>query len=124
MPVGSPFQVGGVAAPAAGARRSRARRAMTILVTCGERPPVRLSATATLSHQHLDFVHVPHLLTTQPSDTLRGHMSTLLLIPLDDTVVFPTMDVTLPVDTHGEERVLLVPRHDGDFAKVGTIARV
>jgi ATP-dependent Lon protease len=51
-------------------------------------------------------------------------MSTLLLIPLDDTVVFPTMDVTLPVDTHGEERVLLVPRHDGDFARVGTIARV
>src|SRR3954471_18583260 len=64
------------------------------------------------------------LLTPQPSDTLRGHMSTLLLIPLDDTVVFPTMDVTLPVDTHGEERVLLVPRHNGDFAKVGTIARV
>jgi ATP-dependent Lon protease len=51
-------------------------------------------------------------------------MSTLLLIPLDDSVVFPTMDVTLPVDTHGEERVLLVPRHEGDFAKVGTIARV
>src|SRR3954449_6683960 len=51
-------------------------------------------------------------------------MSTLLLIPLDDTVVFPTMDVTLPVDTHGEERVLLVPRHDGEFGKVGTIARV
>jgi ATP-dependent Lon protease len=55
---------------------------------------------------------------------IRGLMSTLLLIPLDDTVVFPTMDVTLPVDTHGEERVLLIPRHDGDFAKVGTIARV
>src|SRR5215216_6196992 len=51
-------------------------------------------------------------------------MSTLLLIPLDDTVVFPTMDVTLPVDTHDEERVLLVPRHEGEFAKVGTIARV
>src|SRR2546423_3868990 len=51
-------------------------------------------------------------------------MSTLLLIPLDDTVVFPTMDITLPVDTHGEERVLLIPRHDGEFAKVGTIARV
>jgi ATP-dependent Lon protease len=51
-------------------------------------------------------------------------MSTLLLIPLDDTVVFPTMDVTLPVDTHGEERVLLVPRHEGEFAKVGTVARV
>ena len=51
-------------------------------------------------------------------------MSTLLLIPLDDTVVFPTMDVTLPVDVAGEERVLLVPRHDGEYAKVGTVARV
>ena len=50
--------------------------------------------------------------------------STLLLIPLDDTVVFPTMDVTLPVDVGDEERVLLVPRHDGEFAKVGTIAEV
>src|SRR3954464_7083980 len=50
--------------------------------------------------------------------------STLLLIPLDDTVVFPTMDVTLPVDVGDEERVLLVPRHDGEYAKVGTVARV
>jgi ATP-dependent Lon protease len=48
----------------------------------------------------------------------------LLLIPLDDTVVFPTMDVTLPVDTGDEERVLLVPRHEGEYAGVGTIARV
>jgi ATP-dependent Lon protease len=51
-------------------------------------------------------------------------MTSLLLIPLDDTVVFPTMDVTLPVDTGGEERVLLVPRHEGEYAKVGTIATV
>src|SRR3954463_14726568 len=51
-------------------------------------------------------------------------MTSLLLIPLDDTVVFPTMDVTLPVDVEGEERVLLIPRHDGEFAKVGTIAEV
>lgn len=51
-------------------------------------------------------------------------MTKLLLIPLDDTVVFPTMDVTLPVDTRGEERVLLIPRHEGEFASVGTIARV
>jgi ATP-dependent Lon protease len=48
----------------------------------------------------------------------------LLLIPLDDTVVFPTMDVTLPVDTGDEERVLVVPRHEGEYASVGTIARV
>ena len=51
-------------------------------------------------------------------------MTTLLLIPLDDSVVFPSMDVTLPIDVEGEERVLLVPRHEGDFAKVGTIAEV
>ncbi len=49
---------------------------------------------------------------------------TLLLIPLDDTVVFPTMDVTLPVETGDDERVLLVPRHEGEYAAVGTIARV
>src|SRR3954447_25323162 len=79
---------------------------------------------ATLSRSDLDFLAWMGLLTGQPSDTLRGQMSTLLLIPLEDTVVFPTMDVTLPVETHGEERVLLVPRHEGDFAKVGTIARV
>src|SRR5215207_7116017 len=52
------------------------------------------------------------------------HMTSLLLLPLDDTVVFPTMDVTLPVDTDDEDRVLLIPRHDGEFAKVGTIAEV
>jgi ATP-dependent Lon protease len=51
-------------------------------------------------------------------------MPRLLLIPLDDTVVFPTMDVTLPVDTGSEDRVLLVPRHDDDYASVGTIANV
>src|SRR5688572_24804608 len=49
----------------------------------------------------------------------------LLLVPLENTVVFPTMDVTLPVDVAGEERVLIVPRNDdGEFAKVGTVARV
>ena len=51
-------------------------------------------------------------------------MANLLLIPLDETVVFPTMDVTLPVDVGDEERVLLVPRKDGAFAKVGTVAQV
>src|SRR5688500_11722115 len=51
-------------------------------------------------------------------------MSKLLLVPLDDMVVFPTMDLNLPVDVSGEQRVLLVPRHDGVFAKVGTVAKV
>src|SRR5918996_1306303 len=51
-------------------------------------------------------------------------MTSLLLVPLDETVVFPTMDVTLPVDVGDYERVLLIPRHDTEFAKVGTIAEV
>jgi ATP-dependent Lon protease len=51
-------------------------------------------------------------------------MATLLLIPTDDAVIFPTMDVTLPIDVGDDERVLLVPRHDGEFARVGTVAEV
>jgi ATP-dependent Lon protease len=51
-------------------------------------------------------------------------MSNLLLVPLEDIVVFPNMSVTLTVDVGDEERVLLVPKHDGEFAKVGTVADV
>jgi len=51
-------------------------------------------------------------------------MASLLLIPLDDTVIFPTMDVTLPVDVGDDDRVLLVPRHEDEYASVGTIAAV
>jgi ATP-dependent Lon protease len=51
-------------------------------------------------------------------------LSSLLLVPLDDTVVFPNMTVTIAVDVGDEERVLLVPRHEGDYAKVGTVAEV
>jgi len=52
------------------------------------------------------------------------HMTKLLLIPLEDTVVFPGMDVTLPVDVGEESRVLLVPRHGSDYANVGLVADV
>nr|MBA2342272.1 LON peptidase substrate-binding domain-containing protein [Thermoleophilaceae bacterium] len=48
----------------------------------------------------------------------------LLLVPLDDTVVFPNMHVTLAIDAGDEERVLLVPRHEDEFASVGTVAEV
>ena len=51
-------------------------------------------------------------------------MSKLLLVPLDDIVVFPNMNVTLTVDVGDEERVLLVPKHEGEYASVGTVARV
>ena len=51
-------------------------------------------------------------------------MSKLLLVPLEDLVVFPNMNVTLTVDVGDEERVLLVPQHDNEYAAVGTVAEV
>jgi len=51
-------------------------------------------------------------------------VSKLLLVPLEDIVVFPNMNVTLTVDVGDEDRVLLVPKHDGEYAAVGTVARV
>jgi len=39
----------------------------------------------------------------------------LRLIPLEDTVVFPNMGVTLTVDVGDDERVVLVPRHENEF---------
>jgi ATP-dependent Lon protease len=54
---------------------------------------------------------------TEPRQLLR-------LIPLDDTVVFPNMGITLTVDVGEDERVVLVPRHEDEFLEVGTIAEV
>ncbi len=51
-------------------------------------------------------------------------MNRLRLIPLDDAVVFPGMPVTLTVDTGTDTRVLLVPRQENVFAKVGVVAEV
>jgi ATP-dependent Lon protease len=51
-------------------------------------------------------------------------MSRLLLVPMDDAVVFPGMSLTLAVDVGDEERVFLVPRHDQEFATLGTVAEV
>jgi ATP-dependent Lon protease len=51
-------------------------------------------------------------------------LETLILVPLEDTVVFPHMNLTLAVDVGDAERVLLVPRHENDFASVGTVAEV
>jgi ATP-dependent Lon protease len=52
------------------------------------------------------------------------NLSDLLLVPLEDTVVFPGMTVTLTVDTGDEARVLLVPRHEQEYAAIGTVAEV
>src|SRR2546423_15422163 len=55
--------------------------------------------------------------SSEPTPTLR-------LILLDDTVVFPSMGITLTIDVGDDERVVLVPRHDNEFLEVGTIAEV
>jgi ATP-dependent Lon protease len=57
---------------------------------------------------------------TQPSIPKQ----TLRLIPLEDTVVFPSMGITLTVDVGDDERVVLVPRHENEFLEVGTVAEV
>jgi ATP-dependent Lon protease len=51
-------------------------------------------------------------------------MKRLRIIPLDDTVVFPGMPVTLTVDVGSDAQVLLVPRHDHAYARVGVVAEV
>jgi len=51
-------------------------------------------------------------------------MNRLRIFPLDDTVVFPGMPITLPVDVGSDQQVLLVPRHDNVYAKVGIVAEV
>jgi ATP-dependent Lon protease len=51
-------------------------------------------------------------------------VSSLRLIPLDDTVVFPGMSITLTAAVGDDESVVLVPRHEGEFAEVGVVATV
>jgi ATP-dependent Lon protease len=54
-------------------------------------------------------------------------MTELLLVPVDDNVIFPGMSLVVPAAEVGAgqgEQVLLVPRHEGHFAAVGTVADV
>jgi ATP-dependent Lon protease len=51
-------------------------------------------------------------------------MGKLRIVQLDDAVVFPGMPVTLPIDIGGDARVLLIPRQDGVYAKIGVVAEV
>ncbi len=57
----------------------------------------------------------PQIQGSQPRQLLR-------LIPLDDTVVFPGMGITLTTDIGEDERVVLVPRHEDELLEVGTVA--
>ncbi len=63
-------------------------------------------------------------MTEYASEERDPIVSKLLLVPLEDIVVFPNMSVTLTVEVGDEERVLLVPRREGEYAKVGVVAEV
>jgi len=48
----------------------------------------------------------------------------LRLVPLDEAIVFPSVTATLSIDVGDDEQVFLLPRRDGEFARVGVIADV
>jgi ATP-dependent Lon protease len=62
--------------------------------------------------------------STSASEDGRPRKPVLRLIPLEDTVVFPSMGITLTVEVGDDERVVLVPRHESEFLEVGTIAEI
>src|SRR5579859_6353775 len=64
------------------------------------------------------------VVTAEKQQDRMSQVSTLLLVPLEDTVVFPNMNITLAADVGTENRVLLVPKHEQEYAKVGTVAEV
>jgi ATP-dependent Lon protease len=67
----------------------------------------------------------PEPLAVPPASASQaGSKPVLRLIPMDDTVVFPNMGITLTVEVEDDERVVLVPRHENEFLEVGTIAEV
>src|SRR5262245_25538110 len=53
-----------------------------------------------------------------------GVMQRLMLVSLDDSVVVPSMPVTLSFDTGNDKQVVLMPRQGGKYAKVGVVAEV
>src|SRR5438046_5980092 len=51
-------------------------------------------------------------------------MTRLMLISLDDAVVFPGMPITLALDAGSEKHIFLMPRQGNQYAKVGVVAEV
>lgn len=47
-----------------------------------------------------------------------------LLVPLDDTIVFPSVTANLQIDVGEEDQVFLLTRRDGEFERVGVVAEV
>ena len=86
-------------------------------LTCGARPVAGFRNTVATSTL---------VAAISTSDGVT-RMTELLLVPVDDNVIFPGMTVVVPAAEVGAEegeQVLLVPRHEGRFATVGTVADV
>ncbi len=48
----------------------------------------------------------------------------LRLVPLDDSILFPGMTATIAAEVGDAERVFVLPRPDGEYGRVGTVAEV
>ncbi len=48
----------------------------------------------------------------------------LPLVPLDDNIIFPAMTATVLADVGDASKVFVVPRTDGEYGRVGTVAEV
>jgi len=48
----------------------------------------------------------------------------LLLVPLDESIVFPSVSANLAIDVGEDEQVFLLSRRDGEFERVGVVAEV
>ena len=48
----------------------------------------------------------------------------LRLVPLDDSILFPGMTATIAADVGDAEQVFVLPRPDGEYGRIGTIAEV
>jgi ATP-dependent Lon protease len=48
----------------------------------------------------------------------------LRLVPLDDSVLFPGMSATIAGEVGDAEKVFVLPRPDGEYGRIGTVAEV
>jgi ATP-dependent Lon protease len=48
----------------------------------------------------------------------------LLLVPLDDSILFPGMTVTIAADVGDAGKVFMLPRPEGEYGRIGVIAEV
>ena len=48
----------------------------------------------------------------------------LRLVPLDDSILFPGMTVTIAADVGDAEQIFVLPRPDGEYGTIGTVAEV